>query len=58
MLSDLLSTARSKGFARLSFHEYVLTARREPLGAILVALSWSITRNGKKIAADTAIHGR
>jgi len=58
VLRDLLRTARAKGFARLVFHDYELIARRESLGAVLVALSWTITRNGKKIASDTAIRGR
>lgn len=58
VLPDLLRTARANGCARLAFHDYELTARRESLGAILVALSWTITRNGQKIASDTAIHCR
>ena len=58
VLKDLLSAARAKGSARLVFHDYELTARREPLGAVLVALSWAITRNGERVASDTTIHCR
>lgn len=55
LLPDLLRTARRTGTARLAFHEYDLVAKREPLGAVLVAISWSIRRHGIKIASDTAI---
>lgn len=55
LLPDLLRAARQNGSARLAFHEYVLVAQRESLGAVLVAVSWSIRRHGVKIASDTAI---
>lgn len=55
LLPDLLRTARKTGSARLVFHEYDLHAQRESLGAVLVAVSWSIRRYGVKIASDTAI---
>ena len=57
LLPDLLRAARSLGTARLAFHEYDLHARSESLGAVLVAVSWSISRYGVKIASDTSIQG-
>ena len=56
LLPDLLRTARKQGSARLAFHEYDLQAQRQTLGAVLVAVNWSIRRYGLKIASDTAIH--
>ena len=44
LLPDLLRSARKSGSAHLAFHEYELRAHREPLGAVLVAVSWSIRR--------------
>ncbi len=58
LLPDLLRAARKSGTARLVFQEYDLQAQREPLGAVLVAVSWSIRRHGVKIASDTAIQYR
>ena len=58
LLPDLLRAARREGAARLQFHEYELHAQREPLGAVLVAVCWSIRRHGVKIASDTAIQYR
>ena len=55
LLPDLLRAARRTGSARLSFHEYDLRAQSESLGAVLLAVSWSIRRNGIRIASDTAI---
>jgi hypothetical protein len=48
LLPDLLRAARKTGTARLAFHEYVLHAHSESLGAVLVAVSWSIRRDGVK----------
>jgi hypothetical protein len=58
LLPDLLRSARKSGFARLAFHEYELHAHRESLGAVLVAVSWSIRRHGVKIASDTFVQYR
>jgi len=55
LLPDLLRAARRAGSARLVFHEYDLVAQRQSLGAVLVAISWSIRRHGIKVASDTAI---
>ncbi len=58
LLPDLLRAARKAGSARLVFHEYELHAQSEPLGAVLVAVSWLIRRHGVKIASDTSIQYR
>jgi hypothetical protein len=58
LLPDLMRAARRAGSAQLAFHEYELTARCESLGAVLVAVSWSIRRHGTTIASDTAIQYR
>ena len=58
LLPELLRSARKAGSARLAFHEYVLEAHCQPLGAVLVAVSWAIRRHGSKIARDTAVQYR
>lgn len=58
LLPELLRTARKTGSARLAFHEYVLDAHCQPLGAMLVAVIWSVRRHDTKIASDTAIQYR
>lgn len=58
LLPDLLRSASATGSARLAFHEYELSARAEPLGAILNAVTWEIRRHGVKIASDTSIQYR
>jgi hypothetical protein len=55
---ELLRNARKAGSARLAFHEYVLEAHCQPLGAVLVAVSWVVRCHGSKIARDTAIQYR
>ncbi len=58
LLPDLLRSARRAGQSSLTFHEYELRARAEPLGALLTAVSWEIRRHGVKIASDTSIQYR
>jgi len=58
LLPDLLRTARRAGAAHVAFQEYELSAQAQSLGAVLVAVNWSIRRHGEKIASDTAIQYR
>jgi hypothetical protein len=58
LLPELLKTARRAGTARLAFHEYVLDAHCQSLGAMLVAVTWAVRRHGIKVATDTAIQYR
>jgi hypothetical protein len=58
LLPELLRAARKAGSARLAFHEYVLDAHCQPLGAVLVAVTWAVRRHGTKIAKDTSIQYR
>ena len=58
LLPDLIRAARAAGTARLAFHEYDLDAHAQGLGAVLVAVSWTVRRHGIKVASDTAIQYR
>ena len=55
LLKDVVAEAVREGAATLRFHEYELRAWREPLGALLVAVTWRLTRHGVPLARDTAI---
>lgn len=55
LLHDLVKAARSERSAHMRFHEYELFASSQPLGAVLVAVSWRIWRHGQLVAQDTSI---
>jgi hypothetical protein len=55
LLKDVVAAAVRDGTATLRFQEYDLRAWREPLGALLVAVTWRLTRHGAPLARDTAI---
>lgn len=55
LLKDVVGAAVRNGTASLRFQEYELRAWREPLGALLVAVTWHLTRHGTPLARDTAI---
>lgn len=55
LLKDVVVAAVRDGTAMLRFQEYEMRAWREPLGAILVAVTWRLSRHGDLLARDTAI---
>ncbi len=55
LLKDVVAAAVRDGTAMLRFQEYELRAWREPLGALLVAVTWRLSRHGDLLARDTAI---
>jgi len=52
---DAVRTARSRGAYCARFDAYEIQARREPLGARLVTVSWRVSRGMQLVAADTQI---
>ncbi len=58
LVRDLVRDARLQGRARLVFRDFVLSAQSQPLGARLVAVTWTIARGGEPVARDVAIQYR